>query len=51
MRGDHEARASGRVEELRLDAPREDEIAESPVPLPALVAVLDYDALGSSLRV
>jgi hypothetical protein len=35
----------------RLDDSHKRQVAESPVPLPALVAVLDYDALGSGLRV
>jgi len=49
MRGDHQPRTLGWVEELCLDYPREDEIAESPIPLPTLVAVLDDEALGPGL--
>ena len=44
-RGGDQAGAGRRVEELRLDDPREDEIAERAVSLPALVAVLDDRAL------
>ena len=45
MRGDDQAGAGRRVEELRLDDPRENEIAERAVSLPTLVAVLDESAL------
>jgi hypothetical protein len=48
VRGDHEPRTLGWVEELCLDDPRQDEIAQSPIPVPALIGVLDHNALGPS---
>ena len=44
-RGDDQAGAGRRVVELRLHDPGEDEIAERPVSVPTLVAVLDDRAL------
>jgi hypothetical protein len=50
-RGDDEPGSLGRVEELTFDDAGEQEVAKRAVPLPALVAVLDDDALRRRARI
>jgi len=51
MRGDDHPRSLRRIGELRLDDRRERQVAERAASVPALVAALGEDDLGSRRRV